>query len=134
MGTEKKQRLLEASELTAKIVLFVLIAFTVFVFVYYGMIRKGEVLEKGSVQFIESWTVIDSNGKEFPAGRTYVTDQDDQKDYTIIATLPRDIRDNEYLFFYTRRDIEVYINGELRDDFVEDRDVNIPGDPLKNSI
>ncbi|MBR3538804.1 MAG: response regulator [Eubacterium sp.] len=131
MGTEKKHRLLEASELTAKIVLFLLIAFSVFVFVYYGMIRKGEVLEKGSVQFIESWTVIDSNGKEFPAGRTYVTDQDDQKDYTIIATLPRDIRDNEYLFFYTRRDIEVYINGELRDDFIEDRDVNIPGGSVK---
>ena len=122
---------MEAGVMTAKIVLFLLVAFTVLVFIYYGIINKGEILEDESLRFIDSWTVMDSEGNEFHADRTYVTDKDDTKDYTIISTLPTDIKDNEYLFFYTRKDIAVYINGELRDDFVEERDVNIPGGSVK---
>ncbi len=131
MTKTEKHGLLDISVIIAKSVLFVLIAFTVLVFFYYGIINKGTVPEDESLRFIGHWTVVDSEGNQFPAGLTYAVGNDDQKDYTIYSTLPKDITENEYLFFYTRKDIAVYINGELRQDFVEERDVNIPGGSIK---
>ncbi len=128
---EKKRGILDISVMAAKVVLCILLVFSAFVLIYYGVINKGDTLEKESVRFIERWTVSDSEGDEFTTGRTYVVGNDDQKNYTITTTLPQDIKDNEYLCFYTRREIEVYINGKLRKDFVENRDVNIPGGSIK---
>ncbi|MCR5632438.1 MAG: response regulator [Eubacterium sp.] len=51
----------------------------------------------------------------------------ENNEITIFSTLPQNITDNEYLYFDTRRDVTVYINGELRKDFIENRDVNMPG-------
>ncbi len=131
MATEKKQGFLEASISTARIVLFLLLAFTAFVFLYYGIINKESPMESEAIRFIDHWTVSDGEGNEFETGRTYVVGNDDQKDYSITSTLPEDVKDNEYIFFYNRRDIEAYVNGELRAEFVEDRDVSIPGGAIK---
>lgn len=42
--------------------------------------------------------------------------------------------DNEYLYFETRKDVAVYINGELRKDYIEKRDYNIPGGSFKRFL
>ena len=123
--------LLKASVLAAKIVLGFLLVFNAVIFVIYGLLDRGDTMGDDPVRFIDRWIVSDNLGDEFAAGRTYVTGKDDTKDYTIRAMLPENIRDNEYLFFYTRKNIEVYINDELRDDFVEERDVNVPGGSIK---
>ena len=80
MTKEKKQGLLEVSVLTAKVVLCVLLVFSVFVFLYYGFINRGTSMGSDQVEFIESWTVSDDQGHEFPVGRTYVVDQEDKTD------------------------------------------------------
>ena len=119
-------------EVVSKVILIIMLIFNAFLFVYFGLISRSDVLDDDAFRFIESWTVEDSEGNTFPTGRSYVAPKGDDKDYTTIyATLPEGIRDNEYLFFTTRKDVEVYVGGELRKDFVDTRDVNIPGGSVK---
>ena len=118
MKENKKQRLLELSINTVKILLFVVLLINAFVFVFYGLIKRGDEIKKDPVLFLENWTVSDrEDGTQ-----------------SIEGILPQDIRNNEYLFFETRKDVSVFINGELRKDFVEKRDVNIPGGSFKRFI
>lgn len=118
MSIEKKQRLFDMSIATVKILLYVLLFFNAFVFIYYGLINRGVVVEKETVTILEDWNVV------------YAKDGDQ----TISLILPQDIKDNEYLFFETRNDVSVYINDELRKDFVENRDINIPGGSFKRFL
>ena len=111
MNKKKKQGLLDISNAAVKILLLVLLVFNAFVFIYYGFINRGEVIPKEKVQFMKDWSVQEGENSEI----------------TISATLPQNITDNEYLYFDTRRDVTVFINGELRKDFIEKRDVNMPG-------
>ena len=131
MKNSSKQRLLDTSVTAVKIVLCVLFAFVIFLSIYYGMINKADVPKDEPLEFIESWTVTDNNGKDFTTDRSYVSEELSEYDYTIRSTLPQDIKNNEYLFFETRKDTAVFINGELRKDFVVDRDVNVPGGAIK---
>jgi signal transduction histidine kinase/DNA-binding NarL/FixJ family response regulator len=123
--------LLKTSVMIGKIVLCSLLIFNVLVLIYFGVIDRGDVLENESLQFIEHWTVTDSSGNVITTDRSYVDRNNYEEDFTIRATLPDNIKDHEYLFLDTRKDIAVYINGELRRDFIEERDVNIPGGSVK---
>lgn len=118
MNDNKKRGMFEIGITTVKILLFVLLGICTLVFVYYGFINKGEKIERDKVQRVSGWSVTDS----------------DEETQTISTTLPQDIQDNEYLYFDTRNDVSIYINGELRKDFVESRDVNIPGGSFKRFI
>lgn len=118
MKDNKKRGLFEIGITTVKILLFVLLGICALVFIYYGFIDKGEKIERDKVQRVSGWSVTDS----------------DEETQTISTTLPQDIQDNEYLYFDTRNDVSIYINGELRKDFVESRDVNIPGGSFKRFI
>ena len=118
MKDNKKRGMFEIGITTVKILLFVLLGICTLVFVYYGFINKGEKIERDKVQRVSGWSVTDS----------------DEETQTISTTLPEDIQDNEYLYFDTRNDVSIYINGELRKDFVESRDVNIPGGSFKRFI
>ena len=115
MNSSNEQRLYNASMKTVKIVLFVMLIFCAFVFIYYGLINRSDVIERESIRQVKDWAV-----KEEKSG-----------DQLLTTTLPQDVVDNEYLYFDTRKDASVYINGELRKDFIEERDVNIPGAPYK---
>ncbi len=112
---DNKQRLLQISVMTVKVVLGVVFVFCAFVFIYYGVINRGDIPGTDPVKFVTDWD-ISGEGEEY---------------MQFVSTLPENIKDNEYFFFYTRKDVTVYIDGEFRKDFVEDRDVNIPGGSLK---
>ena len=111
MNKESKNGILEMSVFAAKIVLCFLLVFISFVYIYFGIINRANTLSADPVRTIKEWETTDRGENQF----------------TFSSTLPRDIEDNEYLFFTTRKDVAVYINGELRTDFVDERDVNIPG-------
>ena len=111
MNKNPKQSAFNISIAASKTVLFALLAFNALVFVYFGLIRRGDIIQRESIRYVENWNVeTDENG-----------------DQIVTNTLPADVKSNEYLFFDTRNDVSVYINGELRKDFVESRDVNTPG-------
>ncbi len=111
MKNNKKQRLSDICNAAVKILLLALLVFNAFVFIYYGFINRGEVIPKEKVRLMKDWDEQEGENNEI----------------TIFSTLPQNITDNEYLYFDTRRDVTVYINGELRKDFIENRDVNMPG-------
>ncbi len=113
-----KQGLLALSITVVKILLLVVLFVNAFVFIFYGLIDRGDEIKRESVRILEDQTIRDrEDGSQ-----------------TIDLILPQDIKDNEYLFFDTRKDVAVYINGELRKDFIEKRDVNIPGGSFKRFI
>ncbi len=118
MKDNKKQGLLEISISAVKILLVVLLVFLAFVSVFYGLIDRGDVIKSEPVQFLNDWSEeYDENGNQ-----------------VISTSLPQNLMDNEYLFFDTRKDVSIYINGELRKDFVEKRDINIPGGAFKRFL
>lgn len=131
MNTKKTEKLLDMSVGIVKILLCITLSMVAGVFVYYNIVDRHNAAKEEPLRFIESWTAIDMEGNETTTGRSVVAGKADLKAYTIIATLPDDIQDNEYLFFNIRKDVEVYINGELREDFYEKRDVRIPGGSIK---
>ena len=118
MMENKKQGPLELSISIVKILLLVVMLVNAFVFVFYGLINRSDEIKRESVRSLINWTASkDADGAQ-----------------SLDAFLPQDIKDNEYLFFETRKDVAVYINGELRKDFIEKRDVNIPGGSFKRFI
>lgn len=131
MGKKGNEKLLDMSVITVKVLLCITLSMVAGVFVYYNIVDRHNAAEKERIRFIETWTAIDTEGNEMYTGRSVVAGKSDMKAYTITATLPDDIQDNEYLFFNIRKDVEVYINGELRADFYEKRDVRIPGGSIK---
>ena len=118
MKEDNKQGLLKCSIIAAKALLYLLLAFNIFVLLFYGLIDRGDVLEGISVRYVKDWNVI----------------YGEDGDQTVSAVLPEGLQANEYLYFETRNDVAVYINGELRKDFVEERDVNVPGGSMKRFI
>ena len=131
MSNVKKQGFFEISGKAVKLILCFLVVSIAFVFIYYGAIKRSNPLDSEPVQHIEHWTVIDEDGNEYKTGRNYILKKEYDKGFTLYSTIPMDVADNEYLVFLTRKDVSIYINGELRDDFIEKRDVNIPGGSIK---
>ena len=115
MKTNENRSVLYICVKTAKIVLCISLLFSIFVLIYYGMINRANVMEDDACQFISDLKVNESN----------------ENTLSVVANIPSGISDNEYLFFLTRKDTDVYINNELRKDFIEKRDVNIPGGSIK---
>ena len=118
MDSFKKQGLLEICITAVKVLLYIMLVFNGFVFIYYGFINQSHPIEHEAVLFINDFSVS-------------YTESGDQ---SVSSVLPEDIKDNEYFFFDTRKDVDVYINGEKRADFIEKRDVNIPGGSTRRFI
>lgn len=118
MNENKKQGLLDMSIKAVKLILCVMLIFNAFVFVFYGLINRGDVISSDPVQFVDNWDIVSrENG-----------------DQILSTTLPQNIEENEYLYFETRKTVSVYINGELRKDFVDQRDINTPGGTFKRFL
>ena len=65
MKSNKKQGIYEISLAVSKTVLFVLLAFCGFVFVFYGLIKRGDIIQSEPVNFVENWDVAYSeNGDQ----------------------------------------------------------------------
>ncbi len=118
MSKNKNRWLLDKTILCVKLLMYALLVFTVFIFIYYGLINKGDVIEDEPVWFLEDWDFSEpGDGNQI-----------------ISSTLPQGIKDNEYLFFDARKDVSVYVGDELRKDFIEKRDVNLPGGSFKRFL
>ena len=118
MNSNKKQGLYEISVSAVKVLLLGLLALMAFVFVYYGIINRGKVIESEPVRFVENWKMVE---------------EEDSKQI-VSSVLPSDLKSNEYIYFDTRNDVSVYIGGELRKDYKEKRDINIPGGSFRRFL
>ena len=114
--TDKKANDLNNSIVSVgKVVLCLLFAFITFLFIYYGVIDKADEIEYDPVRFIESWAVVDGDGKAQEIGQSYAAEEDYKEDITISSRLPSDIKEHEYIFLNNRKDAAEI---DFDDDFI----------------
>ena len=114
-----------------KAVFLLFIAVSVIGFIIYNTIDKTAPLEYSDPVYIENWTVTDPSGNVSKEGISYVVDKVTEQPYVIESVLPAVVSDDSRLCFITSKDVDVYINGELREDFKQKRDVAFPGGCVK---
>lgn len=101
------------------------------VLMYYNKVDELEPLESAETPHIEEWTVTDPNGKVITAGSSFRNEEAVAGTFTIVSRLPDEISDDLYLCFIVGGDVAVYIDGELRKDFIAERDMYVPGGCVK---
>ena len=115
-----------------KVFLIAAFAVSVFMLFIYHKIDGHHAVEKSYVKYIRDWTVIDPDGNTFEAEEGYQDDRIKDEDFTIVTTLPDNIPDGSYVCYIARCAQRVYINGELRNEFDQYRDMPLPGGTVKN--
>ena len=98
---------------------------------YYFNIDRSSPIRFDAPVYIDEWTVTDPDGRTFTSGREYHNAAASKGTFTIVSTLPQDIHDDSEFCVIIGGDTAIYINGELRNDFYEDRDIPIPGGCVK---
>ena len=83
----------------------------------YSVRDKIKVLESSTPRYIKTWEVTDLAGENFTVDAPYRDPRFATEDFTIVSTLPDDIKDGSYLCFITRGSVDVYIDGDLRKSF-----------------
>ena len=108
------------------------LAVSVFMLLIYHNIDGRHAVEKSYVKYIKEWTVIDPDGNSFEAEEGYEDDRIREDDFTIVTTLPDNIPDGSYICYIARCAQRVYIDGELRKEFDQFKDMPLPGGTVKN--
>ncbi|MCR5503375.1 MAG: response regulator [Lachnospiraceae bacterium] len=114
-----------------KAVFIAMLAFTAFMLIYFSAKDRAGWKPEEEIIFIDRWTVTEADGTSIETGREYYASKDYKEEFTISSTLPEGLGNNQYLCFSTGRNLSVYINGEFRGDFIEDRDILIRGGNVK---
>lgn len=114
-----------------KIMFFCLFGLTLIVGVVLTVNVRSLSQSSERIDYIEEWTVTDSSGKSFDAGRTYDDKRAFSEEFTIVSKLPDNIGHDSILCFYNRSDVKVYVNGELRKEFDRIKDTGVPGGSMK---
>ncbi len=99
--------------------------------IIFNIHDNSRPLKSSEPLFIEEWTVTDPEGNVFMAGRSYRNNDSLYGTYTVTSRLPEGIKDDSNFCFITGGDVEVYVGGELRKDFIASRDIMIPGGNVK---
>ncbi|MCR5608336.1 MAG: HD domain-containing protein [Lachnospiraceae bacterium] len=111
---------------------FCLFGLAIIIGIIFSIMVKNEYNDNDNIiTYIENWTVIDKNLSSFEAGRSYSDKRAYTEDFTAIAKMPDKIKDGQILCFMNMSSVSVYIDGHLRKDFNEKKDVVIPGGLLK---
>ena len=115
-----------------KVFLIAGLAVSAFMILIYHKIDTKHAVEKDNVVYLKDWTVIDSSGNSFEAQEGYQDDDITDDDFTIITILPDNIPDGSYVCYIARCAQKVYIDGELRKEFDQFKDMPLPGGTVKN--
>ncbi len=118
--------------LIIKIAFGVFFAATIILMAYYAIHDKSDLRENAEPTYIEEWTITDPEGNVFTAGSTYRKGKNKLKGfYTMESTLPDTVRDGYQFCFIVGGSASVYVNGQLRTVFDEEKDVLFPGGCVK---
>ena len=108
---------------TVKIIFFVVLAVSFAGLMYFSSIDHSDPREYHEPVFIEDWTITMPDGVVVKAGSSFRNDGRITGVFTVESSLPDGITDDSCVCFIVGGDIAVYINGELRKDFIASRDV-----------
>ena len=114
-----------------KIIFFMCVAVAVFVTAFFLSNKHGDPFEAKKPVFMDDWEITDPEGDVFKAGRYYHTDGVKKGDFTMTSVLPDNLSDDLRLCFAVGGNTQVYIDGQLRGDFDDSRDIPLPGGCVK---
>lgn len=114
-----------------KVFTAIIIAAIVLVLLYYFSIDKSSPIVADAPVYVDEWTVTDPNGQTFASGREYRNAVAAKGTFTMTSTLPQNVHDDSVFCVIIGGNAAIYINGELRNDFDEDRDIHLPGGCVK---
>ena len=114
-----------------KIVFFAVVAVGVFALLYFFSMDRSGPIKADPPVYIDEWTVTAPEGSVFTSGREYHNTDAKKGTFTMVSVLPADIHDDSLFCVIAGGDIAIYINGELRNDFYEERDIPYPGGCVK---
>ena len=106
-----------------KIIFFAVVAVGVFALLYFFSMDRSGPIKADPPVYIDEWTVTAPDGSVFTSGREYHNTDAKKGTFTMVSVLPADIHDDSLFCVIAGGDIAIYINGELRNDFYEDRDI-----------
>ena len=98
---------------------------------YFSSIDKSEPIDNSEPVFINEWTVTDPTGEVFTAGSTFRNNGPTRGTYTMVSTLPENLSADSILTFIVGGNVSIYVDGELRKDFDDHRDMVLPGGCVK---
>ena len=82
---------------------------------------------------LEDWTVCYPDGREVPCTDPYAEEPKDGEPYVLKTNLPDIIEGDHFLCFLVLQDTEVSVDGKLRMDLINARDVHLIGGAVKAS-
>ncbi len=113
--------------------LFVALIFACLIFAFsYNISDPGtrSSIDPESMK-LRDWTVVMEDGTQFHADEPYADEPAYSVPYSLYTTLPDEIDGEHYLCFMWFKDTAVSIDGVVRRDFSQKRDVHLFGGPVK---
>ncbi len=114
-----------------KILFFVVLALSLAGLVCFSSIDHSSPADYKDPYFIEDWNVTSPEGRVFTAGSTCRNENAEKGSFTMVSHLPDTIAEGSDFCFIVGGNVAIFINGELRKDFIESRDVIVPGGCVK---
>ncbi len=120
-----------------RMMIFLKITFAVFLFALITLIfffvrcDKSDPVITGDPVYIEEWNITDSENNVTKGGSSFYNGSKKKGTFTMSSRLPEGISDGSDFCFIVGGNATVFINGNFRKDFNEERDIPIPGGCVK---
>ncbi|MCR5685414.1 MAG: response regulator [Lachnospiraceae bacterium] len=111
---------------------FAFLFLTVCLFFCFNHIEKEKAYTPDAIEYIEHWTVTESNGHTFTTGREFTDNREYEGKFTIESTLPARVHDQDMFCTRVSLNAGIYINDELRYDFDGSSGMPFPGGSVKS--
>ena len=132
--TNKSDNFLHVGNRLSLITKFMLCALAVailFIIIFYFSVDEFKSIDNIELIKVENWEVTDPLGNVTKTGDSFRNVSRLKGTFTAETNLPEEIRDGYEFCLIVGSNISVYINGELRREFDETRDMVLPGGVVK---
>ena len=132
--TNRSEKILRVGNRLSFITKISLGAFAVailFIIIFYFSVDEFKSIDNIELIKVENWEVTDPKGNVTTAGDSFRNADRLDGAFSAESTLPDEIRDGYEFCVIVGSNISVYINGELRREFDETRDMVLPGGVVK---
>ena len=124
---KKEERMMMFLKISFAVLLTALVALIFF----FTRCDKSDPVISGDPVYIEEWNITDSENNVTKGGTSFYNGSKKKGTFTISSRLPEGISDGSDFCFIVGGNATVFINGNFRKDFNEERDIPIPGGCVK---